>query len=271
MPMKKLAVLLFLILVGAISMPGQRRPMQGPPVPTFFAPDPDATDEFTFVRTIYSSPFRGRFGRGGRGGGYGSWATDFPEADYHFIAGARRWSGTNLQIATEPRQLRIPDPNLFRYPLIYIVEPGFLWLSTEEAQRLREYLLRGGLLFLDDFWGEYEWINVQEQMQLIFPEYTIVDLPLDHPVFHSYFDIKEIIQIPGIGSWLGRGETHEKGGITPHYMGILDDQNRLLVFISRNSDLGDAWEWINDERYPKEYGLEAYRLAINVIIYAMSH
>jgi hypothetical protein len=105
----------------------------------------------------------------------------------------------------------------------------------------------------------------------ILPEYSIVDLPLDHPVFHSYFDIKEIVQVPGIGSWLGRGETHEKGGITPHYMGILDDQNRLLVFISRNSDLGDAWEWINDERYPKEYGLEAYRLAINVIIYAMSH
>lgn len=264
--MRKLSVLAVLIVLGSVGLLGQFRGQQGPPVPTFFAPEAEGTEEFTFVRIIYSSAFRSRGRRGG-----GSWATDFPEADYHFIAGARRWSGTNLKIAAEPKQLRLEDPRLSQYPLVYIVEPGYMQLSEAEARQLREYLLRGGLLFLDDFWGEYEWMNVQEQLRLVIPEYPIADLPLDHPVFHSYFDIDKIVQVPGIGSWLYSGVTYEKGGVVPHYMGIRDDRDRLMVFISRNSDLGDAWEWINDPAYPKEYGLEAYRLAINVILYAMSH
>ena len=219
--------------------------------------------EFTFVRTIYSSPFGRR--------GYGSWAVDYPEADYHFIIGIRDWAGTNLDIAPEPKQIAILDEQLFGYPLIYFVEPGYLELSDQEAQRLREYCLRGGFLFLDDFWGSYEWDNVREQMRRIFPEYEIRDLPLDHSLFHCYFDIKEVIQVPGIGSWLGRGVTHEKGGIVPHYMGIQNEKGRVLAFIARNCDLGDAWEWIDDPRYPLKYGLAAYRVGINVIIYAMSH
>src|SRR5262245_965035 len=219
--------------------------------------------EFTFVRTIYHSPFDGRR--------YDSWAVDYPEADYHFIIGIRDWAGTNLNISDEPKQIPILDEQLFNYPLIYFVEPGYLELSDEEAQRLREYVLRGGFLFLDDFWGEYEWENVRDQMRRVFPEYEIKDLPLDHSIFHCYFDIKEVIQVPGIGSWLGRGVTHEKGGIVPHYMGITDEKGRLHVFIARNCDLGDAWEWIDDPRYPLKYGLAAYRVGINVIIYAMTH
>ena len=219
--------------------------------------------EFTFVRTIYASPFGGRR--------WGSWATDFPEADYHFIAGIRYWSATNLNISAKPEQIAILDERLFGYPLIYFVEPGYMMLSDEEAQRLREYVARGGFLFLDDFWGEYEWDNVRRQMQMIFPGRVIEDLPLNHPVFHSYFDIEEVVQVPGIGSWLGRGVTHEKGGIIPHYMGIQDEKDRLVTFIARNCDLGDAWEWIDDPRYPMKYGLAAYRVGINVIMYAMSH
>ena len=218
--------------------------------------------EFTFVRTIYGSSF----GRRQRG----SWAVDFPEADYHFIIGVRDWSGTNLNIAAEPQQVRILDERLFDYPLIYFVEPGYLELSDEEAERLREYVMRGGFLFLDDFWGEYEWENVQYQMGRVFPEYQIKDLPLDHTIFHCYFDIDEVVQVPGIGSWY-RGVTHEKGGRTPHYMGIEDKSGRVIAFIARNCDLGDAWEWIDDPGYPLKYGLAAYRVGINVIIYAMTH
>jgi len=144
-------------------------------------------------------------------------------------------------------------------------------LSDQEAQRLREYVSRGGFLFLDDFWGDYEWDNVQFQLRKVFPGKAIVDLPLAHPVFHSYFDIDEVVQVPGIGSWVYRGVTHEKGGIVPHYMGIEGDEGRLVSFIARNCDLGDAWEWINDRQYPLKYGLAAYRVGINVLIYAMSH
>jgi hypothetical protein len=228
------------------------------------ARDESVPGEFTFVRTIYGSGFGG-FGRGG------SWAVDFPEADYHFIMGVRDWSGTNLDVSGEPRQLEIMDEKLFDYPLIYFVEPGYMELTDEEALKLREYVQRGGFLFLDDFWGEYEWENVRDQMKKVFPEYQIQDLPKDHTLFHCYFDIDEVVQVPGIGSWLNRGITHEKGGIVPHYMGIQDKNGRVLVFIARNCDLGDAWEWIDDPRYPLKYGLAAYKVGINVIIYAMTH
>lgn len=219
--------------------------------------------EFTFVRTIYSS--------GSNGWREGSWAVDYPEADYHFITGIRDWAGTNLDISAEPKQLRILDEQLFDHPLIYFVEPGYLELSDEEVLRLREYVLRGGFLFLDDFWGDYEWENVKEQMRRVFPEYSIKDLPRNHSIFHCYFDIDEVVQVPGIGSWLSRGVTHEKGGRIPHYMGLEDGKGRVFAFIARNCDLGDAWEWIDDPRYPLKYGLAAYKVGINVIIYAMTH
>ncbi len=227
------------------------------------APPKTESGEFTFVRTVYHSPFRGWR--------WGSWATDFPEADYHFIAGVRFWSGANLHISAEPLQMEIPDERLFEYPLLYFVEPGYMELSDEEARRLHEYVSRGGFLFLDDFWGDYEWGNVRAQLRKVFPDLVIEDLPLDHPVFHSYFDIDRVVQVPGIGAYLGRGVTYERGGIVPHYMGIQDAKGRLVTFIARNCDLGDAWEWIDDPRYPMEYGLAAYRVGLNVIMYAMTH
>jgi hypothetical protein len=231
---------------------------------------PEATGpsfgEFTFVRTIYGSGYGG-YGYRRRGG----WAVDFPEADNNFIVGLREWAGTNLKIAPRPEQVPIMDDRLFDYPFIYFVEPGSLELSTEQAARLREYIQRGGFIMFDDFWGEYEWENVQEQFHRVLPEYEIKDLPLSHPVFHSYLDIEEVVQVPNVYNARRGGDTSEKGGIVPHYMGIEDKNGRMVAFISRNCDLGDAWEWINDPGYPVKYGLPAYKLGINVIIYAMSH
>src|SRR5690349_21086526 len=152
--------------------------------------------EYTFVRTIYDSPSRG-YGRRGYYGG-GTWTTDFPEADNNFIVGLREWAGTNLKIAPRPEQIEIMDERIFDYPILYAVEPGFMDLSTEQAARLREYLARGGFLFFDDFWGEYEWQNVQEQFHKIVPEYEIRDLPLSHPIFHSYLDVEEVVQVPNV-------------------------------------------------------------------------
>lgn len=222
--------------------------------------------EYTFVRTIYDSPFRGR--RGYYGGG--TWTTDFPEADNNFIVGLREWAGTNLKIAPRPEQLEILDDRIYDYPILYAVEPGFMELSTEQAARLREYIMRGGFIYWDDFWGEYEWDNVQEQIRKIDPEFEIQDLPLSHPIFHSYLDVEEVVQVPNIYN-AQRGVTSEKGGIVPHYMGVLNKKGRVVGFISRNCDMGDAWEWINDPSYPVKYGLPAYKVGINVVIYAMSH
>jgi len=232
--------------------------------PESVTPDPNGPSfgEYTFVRAIYDSPYRGRRG--------GTWATDYPEADNNFIVGLREWAGTNLSIAPRPEALTIMDERIFDYPLIYFVEPGFLDLAPDEATRLREYILRGGFLFFDDFWGDYEWENVQDQFRKVLPEYQIKDLPLSHPIFHSYLDVEEVVQVPNVYN-AQRGITSEKGGTVPYYMGIEDKHGRLVAFIARNCDLGDAWEWINDPRYPVKYGLPAYKVGINVVIYAMSH
>jgi Domain of unknown function (DUF4159) len=227
--------------------------------------DASPAGEFSFVRIVYDSPhspYNYAFG--------GAWRVDFPQADEHFIKGVHEWAGTNLRVSAEPVQLRATDPRLYDYPVAYIVEPGHMELSEEEAASLREYLLRGGFLFLDDFHGEAEWQHAQGQLKMILPRYEVKDLPLTHPIFHSYFDLNEVVQVPGVAS-LVRGVTYEKGGVTPHYMGVEDERGRLMVFMTRNCDLGDAWEWINDRRYPVRYGLVAYKIGINVVIYAMSH
>jgi hypothetical protein len=249
---------------GAVRSQRRRAPEPTEPPQLGRAGASEPSGEFTFTRTIYRSPYS--YGR--RWGG--SWATDFPEADDHFSVGLREWAGTNLNVSTRPVQVEIMDERLFDYPLIYFVEPGYLELNDEEAARLREYVARGGFMFFDDFWGTAEWDNVVEQMKKVFPDLEPKELPLTHPIFHSYLDIEQAVQVPNIYNAM-RGVTAEKGGVTPYYMGIEDKRGRLVAFFSRNSDLGDAWEWINDPRYPVKYGLAAYKVGINVVIYAMSH
>jgi hypothetical protein len=222
------------------------------------------TGEFRFVRIIYPSPhspYNQWFG--------GAWRVDYPEADANFTEGIHAWAGTNLNLSRQ-LQIRPTDQRLFDYPFAYIVEPGHMELTDEDAAALREYLMRGGFLMLDDFHGEYEWQHAREQVRKILPEYEIKDLPLTHPIFHSYFDVDQVIQVPGVAA-LVRGVTYEKGGVTPHYMGVENKDGRLMVFLTRNCDLGDAWEWINDPRYPAQFGVIAYKVGMNVILYAMSH
>jgi hypothetical protein len=215
--------------------------------------------EFTFARLRYE-------GIGWRE----SWTTDYPKADEQFLIGLRNWCRSSLAISDDPTTTGIEGKEIFEYPFVYAVEPGHMILSETDAAALREYLLRGGFLMMDDFWGEREWENVQEQMRKVFPEYTIQDLPLDHPLFHCYFDIDEVVQVPNV-NYIYTGITVEKGGVTPHYEAIRDDSGRVMVFIARNADNGDAWEWIDEPRYPLKFGLAAYKLGMNVIVYAMTH
>lgn len=252
-----LSGLLLIVRASQDRLPSSRLPR----LPEYL---PDArhhrTSEFTFTRLIYPSH-----------GWREKWATDYPKADEQFIYGLRGWAKSLLAIADDPATVRMSDPKLFTCPLIYAVEPGFMELSEEDAAHLREYFLRGGMLMLDDFWGEREWENVQRQMRKIFPEYPIQELPLDHPLFHCYFDINEVTQVPQSDNWIYYHQTSEKGGIVPHYEGVLDKDGRLLVFIARNTDNGDAWEWIDDPRYSLKFGLAAYKLGMNVIVYSMTH
>ena len=264
---KAVALLLLLFGLSLISSSAQsqrdsRRPTFGREdftPPDRFHPGAGRKGEFTFARLRY-----GGYGRGG-------WTTDYPKADIQFIYGLRNWVGSGLKISDNPTVVSMDEESLFRYPFIYVVEPGTMELSTEDAAHLREYLDRGGFMMLDDFWGAYEWENVVEQMHKVFPERPIRELSLDHPIFHCYFDIDEVVQVPNVGNIIYRGRTDEKGGTVPYYMAITDDDDRVMVFIARNADNGDAWEWIDEPQYPLKYGLAAYRLGMNLIVYAMTH
>ncbi|MGD8331932.1 MAG: DUF4159 domain-containing protein, partial [Acidobacteriota bacterium] len=132
------------------------------------------------------------------------------------------------------------------------------------------YLAAGGFLFIDDFWGTYEWENWEWEIHKVLPGSEIVELPLDHPLFSTFYQIDEILQVPNVGN-ARYGITYEKDGYVPHVRAIFGDDGRLLVLINWNTDLGDAWEWAEDPFYPLMYSNYAYQMAVNAIVYAMSH
>ncbi|MEA3209194.1 MAG: hypothetical protein QOE70_2251 [Chthoniobacter sp.] len=230
-------------------------------------------DVFTFARIRYSS-------HGGRYGWRNSrrWSIDYPDADLNLAY--RLQQMTSMKVDPDCRVLEITDRDLFRYPFIYIVEPGGLTFTDEEVPILRRYLLNGGFLMVDDFWGEDEWDNLAGELQRVFPDRQIVDLPRSHPVFHCVFDLPEDLnlQCPNVqlGTW-----SQYNGGITweredahdVHIRGILDDKGRLCVIICHNTDNGDGWEREGEnEYYFREFSeKKAYPLGINIIFYAMTH
>jgi len=217
--------------------------------------------EFYFVRLAYSSTGL-QFGRRER------WLTDWPDAEHYLLGGVRRL--TRIKAAEEGRYLSIMDENLFDYPWLYAVEVGGWSLSEAEAERLRDYLLRGGFLMVDDFHGSLEWVGFVEGMRRVFPDRTIVDVPPDDPIFHVAYDLNEHIQIPGI-QFIYSGVPYERDGFEPHWRGIYDDNGRLMVIINFNMDLGDAWEHADVPEYALQYTTRAYQYAINYILYAMTH
>ncbi len=131
-------------------------------------------------------------------------------------------------------------------------------LGPEEIEGLRSYLLAGGLLVIDDFWGAYEWQNFEYEIRQVLPEFDIVDLAIDHPIFTTFYEIEEIIQVPNVGNGIGGYRTHERDGYVPVVRGIHDENGRLMVIINWNTDLGDAWEWADDPYYPLKYSTYAY-------------
>jgi len=214
-------------------------------------------NEYTFARLVYSGGFGGH-----------NWTTDSPAADVHLAAGIKRL--TNLDVRETPFYIPLTSKEISKYPFLYAVEVGYLQFSREEAEILREYLLRGGFFVVDDFHGTLEWANFEEQIRKVFPDCQIEEVPVSHPVFHCFFDIDELFQIPG-AQFIYTGRTYENDGYLPHFRGIFDQTGRLMVMINFNSDLGDAWEWADSPYYPEKYTSAAYRLGINYIIYSMTH
>ena len=205
---------------------------------------------------------------------HSKWATDFPDSDLNFSF--RLQQMTSIRVHPEPLVLSILDPEMRKYPFIYTLETGTLDLMDEEVKILREHLLNGGFLMIDDFWGEYEWQNTREQITKVFPEFPIKELELDHPIFSTVFQIKEKPQIPSIEVALAGRETgifYEKGAKGAHYRGIFDAKGRMMVIICQNTDLGDGWEREGEDPfYFKEFSeKKAYPMGINIVVYSMTH
>jgi len=219
--------------------------------------------EFYFSRVAYSG-YGGFYGRGG------SWQTDFPKADQIFLSFIDRLL-PNLDAYLSEFVVLLDEPDLRRFPFLYALEVGSMSLSPPEIEGLRSYLLQGGFLVIDDFWGTQQWAQFEYEIRQVLPEYEIVDLPLDHNVFTTFYEIDEVIQVPNVGNGTRGGPTWERDGFIPMVKGIHDERGRLMVIINWNTDLGDAWEWADDPYYPFEYSKYAYEMGVNFIVYAMSH
>jgi len=228
-------------------------------------------DVFTFVRIKYTVD--GSHGWGASGNN--RWMIDFPDSDLNFSY--RLQQMTSMKVDPDTRVLELTDKELYDYPFIYVVEPGRLTWRDEEVPILRDYLLNGGFIMFDDFWGEREYANFYSEIKRVFPDREVVDLPLEHPIFHGVFDLKAKPQVPGITWGIAAqqtGRTWEREDAKEvHYRAILDDKGRIMVMICHNTDLGDGWEREGEnEYYFHEFSeKKAYPLGINIIFYAMTH
>jgi hypothetical protein len=233
------------------------------------APGDVPSAEFEFARMIYTDSPRNRRG------GYGWWSQDWPDAEQHFFLAVSRLTRLDLG---EPVVLQLTDEHLFDYPWLYATQVGYWDLSDEEVEHLREYLLRGGFLMTDDFFGNSEWAVFKATMDRVFPDRPMLEIPPDDPLLHVVYPIDELTQIPGLrhlscygGGFGRRGGQRGTGLPAPEWHGIYDDEDRLIVAVNYNQDVGDAWEEADDPCYPEPMTALAYRIAINYVVYTMTH
>lgn len=217
------------------------------------------TEEFRFVRIIYSD--------GGLGQG-GPWQVDYPAAEYFFAELLAKH--TDLTVNPESVNLELTDPALSEYPFIYLAEGGHLRLSDDEATALHDYLLSGGFLMVDDFWGDDQWASLAAQLKHVFPDREPIELWPEHEIFFSYFSVSERPGVPSIVSLLSENSTENPADAV--YRGLLDDDGGLMAIFLHNMDFGDAWEHSGDARYPEEalWG-SAIPMGINIVVYALTH
>ena len=266
---RRLALLLPLVL-GVSSLAWGQFRSAGDSVEEHLARDDSFDGKFHYCRAVY------RINPRGQGG---SWLTDYPLADRYLSIRLSELTKIRVSFdgAKQPNHLivRLTGDELYRCPIILMQEVGRVYFNDEDAKRLREYLLKGGFLWVDDFWGSYSWEVWANEIRKVLPppEYQIVDVPRDHPIYHTMFDLDGVPQIPGIGTFFA-GATSERGADSAevHVRAITDKQGRVMVFMTHNTDVSDSWEREGeDPTYFRQFSVNGYRVAVNVILYAMTH
>ena len=225
-------------------------------------PDWNEKTEWTRARLRYPA-----IGRGYRRDT--NWTIDYPRSDRHLLQGVRRLTRIDTRSVEQVVDLDNTD-DVYNWPMMYAVEVGYWDLPNSQAAQLRDFLLRGGFLMVDDFHGTQEWAGFVESMHKVFPDRPIVELDNSDPIFHTLYDLEERFQVPG-AQFLRSRRTYERDGIEPRWRAIFDDKGRILVAICHNMDLGDAWEWSDDPRYPEKYASLAYRIGMNYFMYDLTH
>jgi hypothetical protein len=262
------------LLLISLAMLAQRRGFRGSGSPRAEFP---VKSEYHFLRVEYTDlpQFHRGFGfssRGGRGDGW--WMMDWPDAEEHFSTGVQRL--TRIDTGA-PIHMRLTDPRLFQYPWMYATQTGWWGLTEAEILSLREYLLRGGYLVVDDFWGPEQWEIFRETMDRVLPGRAITDLSEGDPVMHVLYDIqdKDRTFIPGSRHLRrgagGRTVIEQPPGTSPAWRAMFDDKNHMIVAVNFNTDVADAWEFADVPEYPEAMTTLAYRYGINYLIYALTH
>ena len=235
-------------------------------------PDWQEKGEWAFARLMFpggeNDGYAGRFDGDWRQG-MTLWTQDFPRADRHFSAALRRL--TRIQTRSVEQCVNLDEGDAYDWPWLYAVQVGEWGLTQAQGAELREYLLRGGFFVADDFHGTYEWQMFEKRIRYVFPDREIVDIPDDDPIFHAVYDLDKRIQVPGAAHLRDGCKDCNRGGYGAHWRGIYDDNRRIMVAISYNSDIGDAWEYADDAQYPAKFADMAMRLGVNYVIYAMTH
>ena len=247
-------------------------------------PDYQEATEWVEARLMYPQHPEARFGPRGRFGGFGgfgrsldwreggtSWSQDYPRADRHFAAAVRRLTRVHARSVEQPVNPDDTD-DIFNWPWMVAGEMGDWKLTPSQAKTVREYLLRGGFLYMDDFWGPEEWDRFDETMKVIFPDRPIVDIDDKDAIFHTVYDLDDRYQI--LGQWALRANgymSQRAAGTIARWRGIYDDKGRLMVTMTFNSDVGDSWEWADSPLYPEKFSALGIRLGVNYVIYSMTH
>ncbi len=266
------SALLLLAIVAAIPLALQRSNLRDfrNERDSYYSAEAHEKTEWAFARLRYDGA-GGRGGFGGFGGfrrGGSRWATDYPKADRQFVQGVRRL--TRLDARSIEQVVSPGDDELFNWPWIYAVEVGSWDFTPDQARRMREFLLKGGFLMVDDFHGSYEWAVFLNGLRKLFPDRAIEDLADNDEIFHVLADVGQRIQVPNVG-YVNTGRTYEQDGVNPEWRAVRDDKGRVMVAICHNMDLGDAWEWADLPQYPERFTSLAYRVGVNYIIYGMTH